>query len=71
MTVYQLVAVGQLEISGKQITAYSDRAYLTEEKAKAAIPALKKLLITPQKNNPLMVMTDNPLRIFLKPLEVI
>lgn len=68
--VYQPVAIGQLDISGKQITAYSDKVYRTDKEAQSAIPALKILVTTPQKGNETMAMSKNPLRFFIKPLEV-
>ena len=68
--VYQPVAVGQLDISGKQITAYSDKVYRTNQDAQNAIPALKTLVTTPQKGNETMAMSKGPLRFFIKPLTV-
>lgn len=68
--VYQPVACGQLAISGKQITAYSDKVYRTNEEAESAIPALRVIVTTPQKGNEMMAMSQAPLRIFIKPLEV-
>lgn len=77
MRVYQLVAVGELELNGQRHVAYSETAYghrvvySTEEKAEKAIPGFKKQLTTAKEKNDSMVMKDNPLRVFVEPLEVI
>jgi len=71
MTVYQLVAVGYLKISDKQMMLYDNKAYRTEEAAEAAIPEYKESVLAPNPNDELMELKEDPLRVFVKPLEVL
>lgn len=71
MTVYQLVAVGHLKTTGVQIMIYGDKVYRTNKAAEVAIPDYKKKVTAPKPNNELMEIGTNPLRVFIKPLEVI
>lgn len=71
MTVYQLVAVGYLKISDKQMMLYDNKAHRTEEAAEAAIPGYKALVLEPNPNDELMELKKHPLRVFVKPLEVV
>lgn len=70
MTVYQLVAVGHLKTTGAQIMIYGDKAYGTNKEAEAAIPAYEREVSAPKPNNELMEIESNPLRVFIKPLEI-
>jgi len=70
MKVYQPVAVGHLEYGGARHIAYSEQVYRKEKDAEAAIPEFRKLLTTPKSKEDHNYMTDNPLRIFIKVLEV-
>ena len=70
MKVYQPVAVGHLAYGGANHIVYSDSVYSKEKDAEKALPAFKKLVITPKGKNDMNYMTDNPLRIFIKSLEV-
>lgn len=71
MKVYQLVAVGHLRVTGARHMVYSKVVYKTRQEAEKFIPDCKKLVTTPQGEGDLMVMTDNPLRVFVEALEVI
>lgn len=71
MKVYQLVAVGNIKLTGVRHIVYSKKAYRTHEAAKEAIPEFINEVTTPKEKNDLMVMTDNPLRVFVEPLEVV
>jgi len=71
MKVYQLVAVGHIKLTGVRHIVYSKKAYRTQGLAEEAIPEFKKQVTMPKEKNDLMVMTDNPLRVFVEPLEVV
>ena len=69
-TVYQLVAVGKLDLNQQQVMIYSSTVYRTNEAAEAAIPEYKASLLKPRPNNQLMKLAPDPLRVFVKLLEV-
>ncbi len=71
MKVYQLVAVGHLRVNGARHIVHSKKVLRSKKGAEKAIPAFKEIVTTPKDDNDLMVMTDNPLRVFVEPLEVI
>jgi len=71
MKIYQLVAVGHLKVNGARHMVYSKVVYKTREEAEKFIPDCKKLVTTPLNEGDLMVMTDNPLRVFVEVLEVV
>lgn len=71
MTVYQLVAVGYLKISDKQMMLYSNYAHKTEEAAEAAIPKYKREVLAPNEHDELMELKEDPLRVFVNPLKVV
>jgi len=71
MKVYQLVAVGHLKLTGESHAVRLKKVYKIKSVADEAIPGFKKLVTTPKNEHDLMVMTDNPLRVFVETLEVV
>jgi hypothetical protein len=72
MKVYQLVAVGRLKVTGESRAVHSKKVYRSKKVAEKAIPNFRAKLVTlPKGEFDLMVMTDNPLRVFVETLEVV
>lgn len=71
MKVYQLVAVGHLKVTGERHIVYSKKIYKSKTMAEKSISSFKKLITTPKDKYDLMVMDNNPLRVFVEALEVL
>lgn len=70
MKVYQPVAVGYLAYGRARHIAYSECVYRKVKDAEKAVPGFRKFVVTPKADNDHNYMDPDPLRIFIKALEV-